>query len=181
MMNEEHWREFYSKPHLELAVPSSFAIWAGQFLHNRRIVDLGCGTGRDTRYFRQQNPLAYGVDVFAPQAAGFLPMTLEDYLRADPEVEVVYCRFLFHAIEARLQKKILDWAFRWGATIYIEARSNLDKPGNDHKRRLIDGQGLVSEMIGSGWRVLHYEEGFGRAKFGAEDPHVLRIVAKGKQ
>lgn len=179
-MNEEHWREFYSKPHLELACPSPFALWASQFLRNRRIVDLGCGTGRDTRYFRQQNCSTYGVDRFAPQQAGFFQMDFEDYLRADPEVEVVWCRFIFHAIEIKMQKKILAWASRWGATMYIEARSNLDKPKPGHKRRLIDGQALVSEMISDGFRLFHYEEGYGRAKFGSEDPHVFRIVAKGQ-
>ena len=180
MMNEQYWREFYAKPHLELVSPSPFALWAGRWIRNRRVVDLGCGTGRDTQYFRLQNPDILGVDQFAPLGEGFLQSDIESFLRADPEVDVAYCRFLFHAIEAKLQKKILDWAFRHGATIYIEARSTLDQPKPGHKRRLVDGQQLVIEMIEQGFRLFHFEEGYGRACFGYENPHVFRIVAKGK-
>ncbi len=180
-MNETFWKEFYSKPHLELVAPSPFAIWAGQFLHNRRIVDLGCGTGRDTRYFRYQNPDITGVDRFAPIGKSYLRMDIEDFLRADPDADVVYCRFLFHAIEESLQKKILTWTFEHGATLYVEARSTEDKPKPGHKRRLINGQQLMLEMLICGWRVLSYSEGYGLAKFGDEDPHVFRIVAKGQK
>jgi SAM-dependent methyltransferase len=186
ILNDSYWRKFYSKPHPELAAPSPFAQWAAQYLHNRVILDLGCGNGRDTLFLAHANPNIFGVDLYAPpNEKYFRRESIESFLRFNPLVpqipnSVVYCRFLFHAIDRNLQQRIVKWAAQAGATLYVEARTNLDKPVNpDHKRRLIDGQKFLASLMRDGFRILHYEEGFGRARFGDEDPHVLRVVAKG--
>jgi hypothetical protein len=182
MMNEHYWKEFYS--HRHTLTPSPFALWARQWIHQRTVYDLGCGNGRDTEYLRGDDNHVVGVDQFAPDRDGYCCAEIGEFIRQHPPVPlvrpaVIYCRFLLHAIEPRLQQNILHWARRFGATIYIEARSVLDKPLPGHRRRLIDGQRLVVKMVESGWRVMHYEEGYGRACFGDEDPHVFRLVAKG--
>ena len=174
MMNEQYWREFYSRPHtLE---PSPFAVWARQFLYGKRVLDLGCGNGRDTNYLRCTND-AIGVDLFAPEGPQFRRQSIESYLEDVPKAEVFYCRFLFHAIGEELQRLILYTCRTAGAVIYIEVRSTLDTPNPDHERRLIDGQELLAWLQRNHFYILHYEEGHGLAEFGGENPHVIRIVA----
>ena len=55
-MLKNYWRDFYKKEVRDLNKPSSFALW---FIKNAKlwtnlnkpIYDIGCGNGRDSKYF----------------------------------------------------------------------------------------------------------------------------------
>lgn len=173
-MNEEHWRQYYAARHdLE---PSPFAVWAQQTIQGKRIIDFGCGNGRDTYYLRLLNDVT-GVDMFAPEGPDFYRGRIEDFLKTEPKADIAYCRFLFHAIEEDLQWDILRWVQKNKAALYAEARTIYDKPNPDHERRLIDGNEFAKELISFGFHLCFYQEGFGLAPYAHnEDPHVVRFI-----
>jgi len=174
-MNETFWKEFYTKPHT--MEPTAFVRWCG--IQGKRVIDFGCGNGRDTVYLAEKNNVI-GVDMFAPENPLLFCCPIERLLKVDPEADVAYCRFLFHAIEAQTEELIVNWASRHKAVLYVEARSIYDKPNPDHERRLMDGNAFVHGLLEAGFRVTHYQEGHGLAVFNEEDPHVIRVVAQGK-
>jgi GT2 family glycosyltransferase/SAM-dependent methyltransferase len=173
-VNEDFWKKFYAKPHtLE---PTPFAVWAD--LWNRRIVDFGCGNGRDTLYFSGRGNTTVGVDLCAPDGEMFCKTSIEDFIANNHEDwGIAYCRFLFHAIEKPTQDRLLDWVVKNHMTLYAEFRSDQDNPKPGHERRLLSGDLVLSELLARGFHVHHYHEGQGLAKFKGEDPHVVRIVA----
>ena len=176
MLNETYWKDFYSHGHT--LKPSPFACWVRPQIVHKRTIDLGCGNGRDTYHLAQYNDVT-GVDLYAPDEDMFHRGTIEDYLAHCVHADVIYCRFLFHAIEEKLQWSILHWVRRTGATLYAEMRSVQDHPNHDHQRRLIDGQKLLSDLLEAKFSIIHYQEGHGLAVYKNEDPHVIRVVAKG--
>ena len=175
-MNEGYWKSFYQTPHsLE---PSPFARWSlSNGLQNRSVADLGCGNGRDTFFLAKANHVI-GVDPNAPRLTGFERLTVEDYLATSPVVEVLYCRFFLHAIEEEIEHLILEWAARNGAAIYAEFRSDRDKPKPDHARRLIPGNRMLTNLMGRGFHVSYYREGYDLAPFADENPHIVRLIAE---
>lgn len=62
-MNKEYWDNFYLKTE-NLSQPSTFAIDILEKvnLSNSILIDLGCGTGKDTFYFLRNNVNAIGID-----------------------------------------------------------------------------------------------------------------------
>jgi SAM-dependent methyltransferase len=177
-MNETHWSNFYKGAHtLE---PSPFARWLN--FSGFRIVDFGCGNGRDTRWFAQANSII-GVDPCAPEGELFQRCTIQDYISQNQtsNVEIVYCRFVLHAIEEDVQWLLFDWARQNGATVYAEFRSSQDVPLiTDHERRLIDGNRLLAELLKREFHIEHYQEGHGLARFGSEDPHIIRLITRSR-
>jgi len=174
-MNEKFWEEFYSNPHT--LAPSSFAVWVN--LKDKRVFDFGCGNGRDTHYLAKHNSVL-GVDPYAPDGELFHRSTIQNFLADNPVADVAYCRFFFHAVEEDVQGLLVDWAVRNRVEICAEFRSSKDKPNPDHERRLIDGNQLMIDFIRRGFRIEFYQEAYGLAVFGAEDPHIVRIIANWK-
>ena len=59
-----YWDKFYTTDEInELLPPSQFgAFILGELPHNCLIIDIGCGTGRDTIFFSRQNHPTIGID-----------------------------------------------------------------------------------------------------------------------
>jgi hypothetical protein len=178
-INRDFWREFYASPHtLE---PSAFAVWSAEPLRGKRVLDFGCGNGRDAFYLAKGSTVLR-VDRYAPEGDLFVRCTVQEYMKAHPvsDFDAVYCRFFFHAITSKEMWKVVDWASRNGVAIWSESRSIMDTPPYGHERRLIDGNHMLAEMLRRGLHVVHYQEGRGLARFGEEDPHIVRVVTGGK-
>jgi SAM-dependent methyltransferase len=179
-MNEQFWQDFYSKPHTQ--DPSPFAQWCN--IGQGRVVDFGCGNGRDSQFIGN-NATVIGVDLCAPEeqspyygAPTFVRSSIEDFLATNTEGSVAYCRFLLHAVEPDVQEDIFQWAIKNRAALYLEFRTDKDKPKPDHKRRLINGNHLMLHLMTLGFSIARYEEGYGLAPFNGEDPHIARIVTE---
>jgi len=127
-----------------------------------------------------------------PTPPRFIVRRFEE-LADDGLQDVIYSRFTLHTVDAPTASRTLRWAhrnLRPGGHLFIEARTVLDdlygvgeEMGRDaffqdgHYRRFVRADELAAELAEVGFDVRHVVEGKGMAKFGSDDPVVVRAVA----
>lgn len=151
-----YWNSYYAGSDLP-SIPSQFAV----FVLNEKpgvnvIVDIGCGTGRDSLFFSKQGLLCVGVDqsevaiehcnkairVNAVSNAEFLRGDLRN-TRLSGDINraleirqcqgqiIVYARFLVHAITEEEEKSLIDLADALlcdrGGCVALEFRTERDR------------------------------------------------------
>jgi len=175
-MNKEFWTAHYKEN--KITEPSTFA----QFVVDKvdgPLIDIGCGDGRDLYYLQSKGINAHGVDG-SNEDMFIVKQNILSYMRENQSPDNVYARFFWHAIEREEQLAILDWTKR---TIFIEARTNKDKPKNvigKHDRKLVNVKRLLKDLKKYGFEVEHIEEGYGLSPYKGEDPHLVRVIAHKK-
>lgn len=203
---QEYWAEFYSRDSaIDVSQPpSQFAAFIAQEIARESIVlDVGCGSGRDSLFFA-----ALGFKVIAidrseqainalqtkAQAQGlgnlqgvagdisgpYLGHALKSLKR---RAACVYARFFLHAIMEREQTAFFNTLaerLTIGQVAAFEFRTTadqfLEKHAPPHFRRYQTAQTVRSSMERRGFRELYTIEGQGFAKFQDEDAIVARCV-----
>jgi SAM-dependent methyltransferase len=168
-------------------IPSQFAVMVAGEMAGRvdRIVDFGCGNGRDTRLLDQVAP-TLGVDASA-HAVAAARAAHPDGLYQCGSVErvtgegLLYARFLLHAIPEPLEDALLErLTGRW--TVAFEFRTPDDhgrpKATPEHYRRPVDVSDVCRKLQARGFTVTYAVEGRGMAKMGADDALVGRVLAE---
>jgi SAM-dependent methyltransferase len=96
---------------------------------------------------------------------------------------VVYARFFLHAIEQDVEEDLMRALSSTAATIAkvaVEFRTHRDrgqaKSTPDHFRRFMDSADFLHRATGIGFRPTYWVEGFGYAKYAADDAHVARVL-----
>lgn len=187
--------------------PSAFARWTDDREDREAlVVDVGCGTARDTLWFARNSHSSLGLDYaptgFDPARATVeherLPVVLETFnlydlrnvlavgtrLAHDGRPRIVYARFLLHTLgdEARQNLwRLAQLALRGGGRLYLEFRTPLDSSAEhafgEHYRNYVEPDLVVREIEQRNGRVEYRTEGQGMALYGHEDPQVCRLVA----
>lgn len=189
-MNTEYWKDFY----INQKAPEDGSNFAGFICDNIKegttLVDLGCGNGRDTRYFNSNGVLAMGIDLVAPEGDNFLE---GDFTQCNQIAEVYYSRFTVHAIDEDALDQMLKSisAVIGSGILCIETRSakglidtdhgliNFASPiGGAHFRMLYTLEYLVSKLESFGFIIQYSCESTGLAVYKEEDPMIVRIIAK---
>jgi len=202
--NQDYWNQYY-KNDVCSKQPSPFAQYVATLIEpGRRLIELGCGNGRDAVYLAGQGLRVTALD---------LSSVTIDYLRAQnvPNAEFIcadfvnsdihqpnaydyaYSRFTIHSINKNQEQLLLQRVFsslRPGGKMFIEVRSVHDTlfgKGqqlehnawfyDNHYRRFIVLDELVAELENCGFLVEYAKESTGFAPYGNEDPAVIRVVA----
>lgn len=174
MNNKKYWNEFYKTA--EFKEQSTFADFCLPYIDGD-FVDLGCGDGRDLRFFLKQGKIGYGVDA-SNEGVLLLRSDVLAYMKNTPAPKNVYTRFFWHAIDRTVQKEILTWT---SGRLFIEARTTKDKPKNvcgRHSRVLVDVARLKRDLDLHGFKIIHLSEGRGLSIYKGEDPHLVRVIAE---
>lgn len=205
MDDSNYWNEFYSGASArELIIPSQFAAFvASEFaqLHNA-VVDVGCGTGRDTMFFERVGLVPVGIDasqsaiencrmraegskgrfICAPVSDPNLVAQVRAELNTSDDL-LVYARFFLHAIDDDAETAFLSFARELvGASgkLAVEFRTRRDrelsKVTPTHFRRYIDPLTFAAKSSTLGFAVNYFTEGFGYAKYKQDDAHVARFI-----
>lgn len=193
-MNNEYWKNFYQQP--QTREPTDFARFCrAKMPTGARVIDFGCGNGRDSLYFAAQGFPVVGVDENLPSieispspknTLDFQKSSLTDYILAGKESEngayrpcdydVVYSRFFLHAIEL----EEIDHFIRWSHNLWMaEFRAAGDQPilYPNHKRTYVSEVEIRDKLQHAGFQILHSETGYGLARWRHEDPLIVRVIA----
>ena len=191
-----YWQRFYRS--FQENTPTSFAIFVHHFLQdpqnasdkNRvwRLLDIGCGNGRDSYYFaEQQKYIVSGMDVsHTPQPKDGCHFFLSDMTQFDgyDGYDILYARFTFHSITDAQQEMLLAHIQRPDILLCIETRStkgwdtNCVHGNNSHFRNLTDADRLKNILDKHGFEMLYFEEKDGIARYKNEDPVCIRVICK---
>ncbi len=206
-----YWDEFYASSRLRDVPeePTKFARWVRKRIEPAtRIVELGCGSGRDTLWFASKG---YDVEAFdfassavarvRAAAAAFgrtIPVRELDLSRHDDVHDaaqavlaagaprVVYARFLLHSLDECGQAGLFQFAatvLRSGGLLFLEFRARQDEAGlhlfgDDHFRTYPKVEDVVAAIESHGGQVLKAKTRQGWAPYRTEDPFVTRVIAR---
>ena len=204
--NRNFWNKFYKKK-LAFNKPSNFAIFIHKFLKKKetKIVDIGCGNGRDLIFFKKKKFDFIGIDL-SKNASLLIKKKLrkvkdknkifnDDFVNFNYKKNIkdnfsIYSRFTWHTINKKNEiiflKKISQLSNL--QYIFIETRSDKDNLFGvgekisknefitDHYRRFINKKELIKK-IKKNFKIIYCKEAKGFSKFKNEDPCLIRIIA----
>jgi len=203
----QHWEAFYRSAG-GVPQPSPFAVEVARSRLNgrSRMLDVGCGNGRDSAYFAQLEHEVYAVDTsraaieLCRKRYQHLPIEFRqgtaEAIAASPgrpDFDVVYCRFVLHAMTEQ-EEATFCRASRGllvpGGRLFLECRSindPLSRLGevispteriHGHYRRFVVMDDLLQRLEALGLEVVSKVESKGLAVFNDEDPVVIRVEAR---
>lgn len=205
----KYWDSYYTEGKAPQN-PSQFAEWIlPQLKKHSNILDLGCGNGRDSIFFGDNDMNVTAIDA-SPQVIKHLEHTIKRdnmYFICDDFVcssmifagqyDYCYSRFSLHAINEKQEMEVIKNVFRVlksGGKFFIETRSIADeiygkgeKVGEDsyyyngHFCRFIRKERLTERLKDTGFEIEYENESRGFAPMAGENPFIIRIVANKKE
>lgn len=175
-MKTLYWDKFYQKK-LKLSKPSSFAKFILKYLEkNKKLIDIGCGNGRDSFFFNKKNLNVCGIE--KSEKATLINNKIisqknirninfknfdinSDKFYKVNKVDYVYSRFFIHAIPKKTEIKLfknIKKICKKKCLIFLEFRTTKDplyKKGKklskferytDHYRRFIDFDKFIKNL-----------------------------------
>lgn len=197
---EAHWKSYYAvraAPEL----PSSFAQVVAEAVDGApRLLEIGCGNGRDSEFFCSLgwdvtacDPAKTAVDICRDRGidATFYIGDISAVTPREP-FDLVYTRFVLHAMtraeEGITLARVSDILMP-GGRMFIEARSINDPLArrgevlssteriHGHYRRFIILEELLATLAAHGFSVESAEEVAGVSPLGEDNPTVVRVCA----
>jgi tellurite methyltransferase len=203
---KEYWNKFYSEK-LNLKNPSNFCLFIKQYLiekkYNKKtkIIDIGCGNGRDLLEFKKKFKKTEGLDMSKQTINNLKLLKIKCYDSnmikfAYNNYDILYSRFSLHTLtepEIYIFIKKISSDMKPNSILCIETRSvsgteykdchvkmvNFKSSiGENHERLLMSLEFLKNLLIKNDFDILYEIDSCGLAVFGEEDPYVLRIICK---
>lgn len=206
-MQAEYWNSFYAGRPIGIESPSQFAAFiASELQADSGLIEIGCGNGRDARFFS-----SLGVRVLAADASqeairlcrelsksasvefevgsfddSHIVDRMSDFFSEIPPFQrCVYARFFLHAITDDEESAFLSVAkelLKGGGVLAVEFRTDRDvklsKVTAEHFRRFLRPTDFLSRAVALGFQASYFVEGFGFAKFRTDDAHVARLLLR---
>jgi len=196
-MDKDYWEEFYGKSDAP-QTPSDFAKdCIENFEPNSRILDLGCGNGRDSIFFADNGFKINACDQSQqsieklknkyPINPNFFVADIVNFHKELSSINIIYCRFVLHAISEDDLDKLLTWVYDFlpeGGLFFSESRSDrtsIEETGkhfDPHFRRLLNKNHLSKILLSKGFSINSLIEAKDLAIYKDENPYVIRVVAQ---
>lgn len=163
MNDMKYWTEYYSK-NSKPTNASTFAKFILPKLElNKNLIELGCGNGRDSVYFAQNNLNVIAVDQvqeevdylnenYKNENITFICDDFTDLANTsnsiinETDFDYIYSRFTFHSINEAKEDRTLDWIennLDEGGCFLLEARS-LNDPMFKQGKSLSDTENFTT-------------------------------------
>lgn len=181
-----YWSSFYSSNHtLDASNFCSFVLDFFKYQRCLRVLDAGCGNGRDT-YALSEYYVTTGLDTaaYVPKATETCSFETGDFCSYDKSTfDLIYSRFTLHSINDEQQEQFLSSITKRGTYLAIECRSDGDvdtvrEHGDDHYRNFVSYVRMMRLFDSLGFIVLFAEEGRGFAPYKTEDPVCVRFIVE---
>jgi len=199
-----YWDEYYIKDNIP-SFPSPFAKYVGNKLGTKQtILEIGCGNGRDSKFFASLGHQVTGLDrsskaielckkLYSCESLEFFFGTITDIAKINKKkFDLIYSRFVFHAMSLSEEIETLKTSYQLlnkDGQFFIECRSINDPLSHKgeilsrtervdgHYRRFIILEDFKQRLVQVGFTIIKTIESNGLAKFGKDDPVVIRIHA----
>lgn len=208
-MADLYWNDFYIENTIQME-PTDFSKYCISFIKryyngigNLKLIDQGCGNGRDSLYFANNGIKVLGIDkckkIIEDNNERFCDINLnfavDDFVTTKDEGDIYYSRFTVHSInenDLNIFLKNTSDKMKNGDIFFIETRSILGFPcenndkletyyrgtiGGKHYRILYSLEYLKQKLISFGFKILNEREDKGLAKFRGEDPYIIRLTS----
>ena len=197
-----HWDEYYKKDNAP-SFPSPFAEYVSNKLNTQQsILEIGCGNGRDSKFFSSKGHHVTGLDrsreaielckrLYSNEPIDFFFCAITDIATTNKKkFDLIYSRFVIHAMSLNEELEMLKISYQLlnkDGQFFIECRSTNDpllQKGEflshtervfGHYRRFIILDEFIQRLVQVGFEVVEAIENTGLAKFGEEDPMVIRV------
>lgn len=199
MINDkEYWENFYAMHRIN-DKPSSFAEYVINKYYDQqggaKLLELGCGNGRDAIFFCKNNISAVAIDLAEEEIKYLNGLNIKnatfvsgDFTNLEKyrDFDYIYSRFTLHSIDEESENRViagLSKSLKSGGLFLLEARSKKDEFlnkefGTSHYRRYLDFEKTIQKIISEGFEILEKQESQGLSVYKKEDPYLLRIVAR---
>ena len=199
-----HWDEYYKKDNAP-SFPSPFAEYVASTLSTQQnILEIGCGNGRDSKYFSSKGHHVTGLDrsstaielcknIYSDESIEFFFGTITDIaIISEKKYDLIYARFVIHTMSLKEEVEMLTISYKLlnkNGQFFVECRSindPLSQKGeklsqteriDGHYRRFIILEELKKRLSQVGFEVTKTIESNGLAEFEEEDPVVIRVNA----
>ena len=199
-----YWDEYYKKDAAP-SFPSPFAEYVANKLSKKQnILEIGCGNGRDSKFFSSKGHHVTGLDrsgeaiqlcksLYSNEPLEFFFGEVTDIVKTNnKKYDLIYSRFVIHAMSMDEELEMLKTSYQLlneNGQFFIECRSINDPLSNTgeilshteriegHYRRFIILKEFIQRLVQVGFEVVEAIENIGLAKFGEEDPMVIRVKA----
>jgi len=199
-----YWDEYYKKDAAP-SFPSPFAGYVANKLRTKQnILEIGCGNGRDSKFFSSKGHHVTGLDrsgkaielcksLYSDEPIEFFFGEVTDITKINKKkYDLIYSRFVVHAMSINEELEMLKTSYQLlnnNGQFFIECRSINDPLSNTgevlshteriegHYRRFIILEELKQRLIKVGFEIIEAIESNGLANLGEEDPVVIRVEA----
>lgn len=203
MNDKSYWEQYYKK-NPNPVEPSTFARFTSGFLHpGNSLIELGCGNGRDSVFFAQNNLNVTAIDQVESEMDYLnhkyslynLDFKADDFTRlnSDKSYDYVYSRFTLHSINEEAESRVLKWIgsnLKYQGYFFLEVRSINDpmfqkgekisdnENVTTHYRRYLNLEDTINKIEKCGLKIIYQLESQGLAVYKDDDPMLIRIVAQ---
>ena len=199
-----YWDEYYKKDAAP-SFPSPFAGYVANKLRTKQnILEIGCGNGRDSKFFSSKGHHVTGLDrsgkaielcksLYSNEPLEFFFGEVTDIVKTNnKKYDLIYSRFVIHAMSMDEELEMLKTSYQLlneNGQFFIECRSINDPLSNTgeilshteriegHYRRFIILEELKQRLIQVGFEIIEAIESNGLANLEEEDPVVIRVKA----
>ena len=183
MNDKSYWEQYYKK-NPNPVEPSTFARFTSGFLHpGNSLIELGCGNGRDSVFFAQNNLNVTAIDQVESEMDYLnhkyslynLDFKADDFTRltSDKSYDYVYSRFTLHSINEEAEARVLKWIgsnLKDQGYFFLEVRSINDpmfqkgekisdnENVTTHYRRYLNLEDTINKIEKCGLKIIYQLE-----------------------
>ena len=202
----KYWNQFYKKE--SIRHESTFARFTLKKINIKksRVLDIGCGNGRDSYFFNKKGFEVTGIDISQKAIEKNSKNKIKNLSfkkfdigkdKIKDKFDVIYCRFFVHTVDELLESKLIKLikdSKNKGTMVFFEFRNFKDKifgtfKAKDHNkviefekghfRRIIDPKIFKEKFLSKTKSKLIYQKnGINLSIVKKDNPNLSRMIFK---